>query len=333
MDIRESLKFMTAKLKNLRKAFLGIALVTVACGRAEKSNNQSGDAVNGTVPGSSQVVVSAKQREMLKVSTAGLHHFHPDMEVIGTVSFPEDPAVLQAEATLLTTAAADRQMAKEFDRATQLRSTNGVSERELEQARSDAATARSNYLSARSAALSTGKTAQELDSLIDTGRLPSLTERSAKWISLNVTELDSSNFRPGMQLRVVTSDLPNHVFTGKLENVYATVDPNSHRVTMRARVADQADQLKPGMLVTATIATATPFDALAIPETAVVREGDGTLTAWITQDNRRFIQRTVRTGIEQDRQVQVISGLASGERVVTDGGIYLDNMLQGPSGD
>jgi cobalt-zinc-cadmium efflux system membrane fusion protein len=255
------------------------------------------------------------------------------MEVIGTVSFAEDPAVLQAEATMLTAAAADRQMAKELDRAIQLRTTNGVSERELEQARSDAASARSNYLSARSAALNLGKTAHELDLLINTDRLPNLTERSSKWVSLNVTELDGSKFRPGMHLDVVTSDLPGHVFAGRLENVYATVDPNSHRVTMRARVADEGDQLKPGMLVTGTIATGTPFDALAIPETAVVREGDGTLTAWITGDNRRFSQKIIRTGMEQDRQVQIISGLMPGERVVTDGGIYLDNMLQAPFGD
>jgi cobalt-zinc-cadmium efflux system membrane fusion protein len=324
---------MTPKLKDLSKAILGIVLVAAACGRENKANDASGNATNANPAGPSQVVVSAKQLRLLKVATTGTHRFHPDTEVIGTVSFAEDPMVLQAEATLLTAAAADRQMAKELDRATQLRLTNGVSERELEQAHSDAATARSNYLSARSAALNLGKTAQELDLLVNTGRLPSLTERSSKWVSLNVTELDSSKFRPGMQLDVVTSDLPGHVFAGRIANVYATVDPNSHRVTMRARVADAQDQLKPGMLVTGTIATGTPFDAPAIPETAVVREGDGTLTAWITRDNRRFSQRIVRTGMEQDRQVQIISGLKSGERVVTDGGIYLDNMLQAPSGD
>ena len=321
------------KLKNLSKAILGIVLITGACGRADKANDASSDATNVSAAGPSQVVISAKQLKMLKVLTTGMHRFHPDMDAIGTVSFAEDPAMLQAEATLLTAAATDRQMAKELDRATQLRTTNGVSERELEQARSDAATARSNYLSARSAALALGKTAQQLDVLIETGRLPNLIERSSKWISLNVTELDSNNFRSGMQLHVETSDLPNHVFIGRLVDVYATVDPNSHRVTMRARVADEGNQLKPGMLVTGTIATGTPFDALAIPETAVVREGDGTLTAWVTQDSRRFSQRIIRTGMEQDRQIQIVSGLRAGERVVADGGIYLDNMLQAPSGD
>jgi cobalt-zinc-cadmium efflux system membrane fusion protein len=220
-----------------------------------------------------------------------------------------------------------------LDRATQLRTTNGVSERELEQAKTDAATARSNYLSARSAALALGKTGPELDALIRTGRLPNLSTLSVKWVSLNVTELDSSHFRPGMRLRIATSDIPDQVFSGTLVDVYAAVDPNSHRVTMRARVADDRNLLKPGMLVTGTIATQAPFEALAVPETAVVREGDGTLTAWVTQDNRRFNQRTVKTGIEQERQVQILSGLKSGERVVTDGGIYLDNMLQAPSGD
>ena len=328
---RKSRKSRMSHRRTLSKVIFAVALVSAACGRSE--NNQTAGAGNGSIASPSQVVVSALQLKLLKVSTAAVRRFHPDMEVVGTVSFAEDPAVLQAEATLLTAAAADRQMAKELDRATQLHVTNGVSERELEQARSDAATARSNYMAARSAALALGKTPNELDSLIASGQLPSLTGRSLKWVSLNVTELDSSNFRSGMQLRVLTPDLPDRVFAGAITDVFATVDPNSHRVTMRARVADPADQLKPGMLVTGIIATSAPFDAVAVPQTAIVREGDGTLTAWVTHDNHRFDQRIVKTGMEQDQHVQIISGLSFGERVVTDGGIYLDNMLHGPSGD
>ena len=150
---------------------------------------------------------------MLKLLTTSAYRFHPDTEAIGTVSFAEDPVVLQAEATLLTAAATDRQMAQELDRATQLRATNGVSERELEQARSDAATARSELsylLAARH--WRWVRLASSWMSLLGQVGLPSLSSGRSKWVSLNVTELDSSHFRPGMRLRIVTSDIPNHVF-------------------------------------------------------------------------------------------------------------------------
>lgn len=324
---------MTRKINIVSKAIVAALLATAACGRADKGNNQSAQSVTSSISSSPQVTLTANQSKMLKVLIASMHQFHPGMEAIGTVSLADDPSVLQAEATLLTAAATDRQMAKELDRALQLRLTNGVSERELEQAKSDAATARSNYLTARNAALALGKTAVELDRLIKSGKIIGSSPRSVKWISLSVTELDSNHFQPGMKLSVATPDIPNQVFLGTLVNVYAVVDPNSHRVTMRAHVTDEKDQLKPGMLVTGTVETQAPFDALAVPESAIVREGDGTLTAWVTKDGRTFSQRTLQTGIEEGRQVQIISGLHASERVVTDGGIYLDNMLQAPSGD
>jgi membrane fusion protein, heavy metal efflux system len=51
----------------------------------------------------------------------------------------------------------------------------------------------------------------------------------------------------------------------------------------------------------------------------VVREGDGTMTAWVTTDRRRFIKRSVKVGLQQDGWTQILEGLQPGETVVTDG--------------
>jgi membrane fusion protein, heavy metal efflux system len=59
-----------------------------------------------------------------------------------------------------------------------------------------------------------------------------------------------------------------------------------------------------------------------------VREGDGTMTVWVTADRRRFVMRSVKVGIQQqDGWSQILEGLRPGELVVTDGAIFLSNKL------
>jgi len=74
-------------------------------------------------------------------------------------------------------------------------------------------------------------------------------------------------------------------------------------------------------------------EATAIPANGVVREGDGTMTAWVTTDRRHFSQRIIKTGLRTYDRVQVLEGLQRGELVVSDGAVFLSNMLQAPPSD
>jgi cobalt-zinc-cadmium efflux system membrane fusion protein len=67
--------------------------------------------------------------------------------------------------------------------------------------------------------------------------------------------------------------------------------------------------------------------SFAVPANGVVREGDGTMSAWVTTDGRHFGKRTVRIGLQQDDWVQILEGLQGGEAVVTDGAVFLSNKL------
>ena len=57
------------------------------------------------------------------------------------------------------------------------------------------------------------------------------------------------------------------------------------------------------------------------------------MTAWVTTDRHRFVQRIIKTGLRRDGQVQILEGLQRGELAVTDGAIFLSNMLQAPPTD
>jgi cobalt-zinc-cadmium efflux system membrane fusion protein len=70
-----------------------------------------------------------------------------------------------------------------------------------------------------------------------------------------------------------------------------------------------------------------PVRSPAVPEDGVVREGDGTMTVWVTKDSRHFTKRTVKTGLRENGWVQILDGLQPGERVVTEGAVFLSNKL------
>jgi cobalt-zinc-cadmium efflux system membrane fusion protein len=87
------------------------------------------------------------------------------------------------------------------------------------------------------------------------------------------------------------------------------------------------------MLANVMIQVAPPVETLSIPSNGVVREGDGTMTAWVTADRVHFFQKDVEIGKSEDGRVQILRGLEPGQLVVTDGAVLLDNILLAPAGD
>jgi membrane fusion protein, heavy metal efflux system len=121
---------------------------------------------------------------------------------------------------------------------------------------------------------------------------------------------------------------PDKVFDGHVTTVGSMIDPNTHRQLVRSEIADPEHLLRAGMFASFLIRLADPVSSVAVPVEAVVREGDGTMTVWVTTDRRRFAQRTVTVGIQQQNgSSQILAGLQPGELVVTDGAVFLSNKL------
>ena len=242
----------------------------------------------------------------------------------------KSPDLIQAESTLIGAAATYELTTKELARAKDLYTTNvGVPQKELEQAISDQQTADGALKAARDAVRVFGKTDAEIDQMIASRKIdPALVVHSPisgqvtafnappgllvqpgsgtapytvanvwiKWMLANVVESDIPLFHVGQSVQVKVMAYPNRVFTGKISKIYAAVDPNTHRVTIRSEIADPKDELRPGMLANFIIRVDGPVEATAIPANGVVREPDGTMTAWVTTDRRRFVQRSNQSG-------------------------------------
>lgn len=362
---------------------------------------QGGGSVSNAAPSEASVELSPAQLEAIKIQPVGTWPFAIEKEAVGTISFVDDlsvevfppyqgkllqtfvelgdeaqkdqplytidsPDLIQAESTLIGAAATFALTSKELARVKDLNGTNGVSQRELEQATSDQQTAEGALKAARDAVRVFGKTEAEMDRLVATRKIdPALVVRSpvtgevtaynappgllvqpgtapapftvantsVKWMLANVTESDSPFFHLGQTVEARVMAYPDRVFTGKIAKVYAAVDPATHRVTVRSEIADSKHELRPGMLAGFVIRVQDPVESTAIPMTGVVRNGDGTMAAWVTTDRHRFLQRIIKVGLQKDGHYQVIEGLQRGELAVTEGAIFLSNMLEAPPTD
>ncbi len=275
----------------------------------------------------------------------------------------KSPDLIQAESTLIGAAATFVLTNKELLRVQGL---GGVAEREKEQATSDEQTAEGALKAARDAVRVFGKTDAEIDQmiasrkidpalvvrspirgkitaknaqpgfLVQPGNLPapySVADVAIKWMLANVMESEIPFFHLGQPVQVRVISYPDRVFRGRVAKIYETVDPNTHRVTIRSEIADPNNELHPGMLANFVISVRNPVDSTALPANGVVRESDGTMTAWVTTDRHHFVQRVLKIGLRNDDQVQILDGLQRGELAVTDGAVFLDNMLEAPPSD
>lgn len=273
----------------------------------------------------------------------------------------DSPDLVQAESTLIATAGVLDLTTKALKRAREVYETKGLAQKDLDQAISDQQSAEGALKAARDAVRVFGKTKEEVDSivakrlidpalvvpspiaghitarnaqsglLVQPGNAPApyaVADISTMWLLANVIESDSPLFHVGQAVKVKVLAYPDRAFEGKISVVGATVDPNTHRVLVRSEIVDPKHELRPGMSASFVIQIGDPVKSPAAPAASVVREGDGTMTIWVTKDRKHFEQRTVKVGLRNDGYDQILDdGVKDGELVVAEGAVFLSNMV------
>ena len=272
----------------------------------------------------------------------------------------DSPDLLQAESALLASAGVLELQTRTLARATQLLRAGGSAQKDVDQATSDQQTAEGNFKAARNAVRIFGKTDAEIEQILaqrkvdstlpvpspisgrivarnaapgfltQPGNAPapySVADLSTMWMIANVIETDAPAYRLGQEVEVRVPAYPDTVFHGHVTTVGSIIDPNTRRQLVRSEIADPQHLLRSGMFASFVIRMGDPAQSSAVPVEGVVREGDGTMTIWVTADRRRFVKRTVRIGIRQGGWSQILEGLQPGELVVTDGAVFLSNKL------
>jgi cobalt-zinc-cadmium efflux system membrane fusion protein len=272
----------------------------------------------------------------------------------------DSPDLLQAESTLIAAAGVLELTTRNLARLRELYKTLAVSQRDLDQGTSDQQTAEGNLRAARDAVRIFGKTDADIERIIAnrsadptlvvpspiTGRITArtaapglfvqpanppppyiVTDTDMMWMLANVAENDSPAFRVGQEVKVRLGAFPGRVFDATITTIGASVDPNTRRVLVRSEIKDPQHELRSGMFANFVIEVAPPVRSPAVPADGVVREGDGTMTVWVTADRRRFTKRTVKIGEPRDGYWQILEGVQVGELVATEGALFLSNTL------
>lgn len=152
-----------------------------------------------------------------------------------------------------------------------------------------------------------------------------IADLSTVWLLADVYESDVPLIKTGQQVEVRVAAYPNESFKARIAYIGVSVDPATHRVAVRSVVENRAHKLKPEMFASFRLMTGSETQSLAVPVSAIVREG-GKTSVWVRLDAGEFSRREVTTGLEQGNYVQVLSGLRDGDRVVSEGSIFISNL-------
>ena len=149
------------------------------------------------------------------------------------------------------------------------------------------------------------------------------------WMVASAREADAPYFHAGDVARVTVPAFPGRSFDARVTFVAPVIDPATHRLLVRADVANPDLALKPDMLAQFEIVTGSAAPVLAVPETAVVYEGSDA-HVWVADPAKKSLElRDIKTGAVSHGMVVVLAGLHPGESVVTSGAVFIDRTLSG----
>jgi RND family efflux transporter MFP subunit len=106
---------------------------------------------------------------------------------------------------------------------------------------------------------------------------------------------------------------------GKVTVVSPALDPNSTTVEVWVRAKNPKGRLRPGTSVQISMLARSMPNSVVIPAAAVLTAPDGSSNVLVAGSDNRAHQKTVKTGIRQGDQVQILDGLAEGDRVIASG--------------
>ena len=143
----------------------------------------------------------------------------------------------------------------------------------------------------------------------------------------NVPQNQAAAVKVGDAATIKVTDGSNEV-PGKVTVVSPATDPATTTVQVWVQADNPGDRLKPGATVRVSIVTATIKDALVVPATAILPgEEGGTVVMAVAADNVAHMKK-VEVGVRETDKVQILSGVSTGEQVITVGGIGLEDKAK-----
>lgn len=152
------------------------------------------------------------------------------------------------------------------------------------------------------------------------------------WAIARVPEQEAGRMKIGTKARIRVTALPTEIFEGELIRWGTKADVGSGTLEAIFRLKNEELQLRPGMRAEFSIITSLRQDVTAVPRAAVRGDPAGRLVYIPHEDlPHTFIKAPVVTGAQNDRYIEIISGIFPGDPVVTTGSYFLGASTGGMS--
>ena len=153
-----------------------------------------------------------------------------------------------------------------------------------------------------------------------------LSDPASLWYQLDAQDLDLAYLKRGMTINLTSPAFAGETFAGTLDQIGDAIDPVSRTMKVRGHLANPQRKLKAGMFISAQIPREGQ-SALQVPSNAVFLQGDK-YYSFVAVSPTRFTRREVKPGAESNGQMLIFAGLARGDKVVTDGALQLQQIMQ-----
>lgn len=160
--------------------------------------------------------------------------------------------------------------------------------------------------------------------LLQAGSTPCFTvaDLSRMWVMANVFESDLANVQAGDSADVTTPAWPDS-FRGVVDNIAAEVDTTTKATGVRVVVSNRGRLLKRAMYVQVAIRSRRAHTGILVPVSAVLRDEDNRPLVFIQNAGGGYERRSITLGSRVGDRYEIGDGLAPGDRVVAQGGLFL----------
>lgn len=149
-------------------------------------------------------------------------------------------------------------------------------------------------------------------------------------VLIDAPERELAVLRTGVPIAVRSMAIPDRAFAGQIDGVSDSLDPTTHMVTVRGRVENPERRLKAEMFVTVEFTVDGP-PGVDVPIKAVFMKNERHFV-YIEEPAGTYARHEVELGPEHGGKILVRSGVSAGQRVVTEGGLLLDEVRSDAGG-
>lgn len=153
-----------------------------------------------------------------------------------------------------------------------------------------------------------------------------IADLSTLWVLADIYEQDLQRVHKGIKAQVEVTPYPREMFPATLTEIFDVVDAQTRTVKARLEVQNPNSKLKPEMFASVHLTTELSGNTIKVPASAILGETEKHFV-FVAVNDSTFEKREVRTGAETRDIVEVLDGLATGERLVVRGGFFLKSEL------